>query len=446
MEPRNPSDLNFELVPNVEPGYYGFRVPVADSTRAPGSYLAAGTTFAAAGIPTRARINEGLRAYVFTHFTEAAPGWKWANFARALPTIPIQEDGLDLELWGPAHRSSYLDLASNTRPDRGDLFSISSSTINWTWADGSEAITWANGSEAITQTGQEFVHDVQEQQLGPDSTRVVVTTVPSNTLVITETSIDESSGEAIDRTTTYTLSATKPAGASVGDDGYGTTVDRVSHNLWKSTRAKLHGLPTAANPRTWADKESMYWPPVLVHYEFQSIRNPNRNISDPWFEKKLFTYMKEGYSAPVDVDVVEWWQKEEPAALDQAPMVPTRIYIAGMFQTINIPECLHGEFVYTEAVHRIRDRNPNTTDYESVHEDITLEWRIGPTGGDDGANLFFAPATGNADWPETYKVQEVIPEAGGFRIRQKTFHRPDVEVELSVTSLGRPSYYERLHT
>ncbi len=365
--------------------------------------VAGTTTVTATGtnglkLPTAGRPHSSYDNYIYTHLSPAATaGYFRLNFVDTFPTTPLVMEDID-PVWGKVRTHTYVALTSSAIPDVADEFI----------------------------TGR-YVLRVGEQQLSGDVCIVTVTTVGALTVSQTDSPVDMESGESYTRTKTWTLAATQPAGAGIGADGVYTTVEQLSHRLWLSTTQPSSFVPTLSGAaitsltgaKSRLTTDSMYWPPVLESYRFDSVMNPIDPFSDSCrYELQFTPKIRNGYSGPVKCLVKEWWQATEPNAterpeLDQMDMVPVAIRFPGRLQQFSVEPTLHGVVEFSE---------PNMLGtITAIESNVTVLTGAGLV----NRKWSFA-ATTPTDWPSTFVVFKSEPRNGGFYCEQRTYYRPTI--------------------
>jgi hypothetical protein len=126
-------------------------------------------------------------------------------------------------------------------------------------------------------------------------------------------------------------------------DGTQRTGSQLSADWYSVEVAQLVGgtMDSATGVLTvhsYATNDNFYWPPVLKSY--QELSWQRRDGGKDTFPAILFE--PEGYNGPCRNVVVQTWSKTPFVINAVLPMLPTRIYYASPFFTLNISECLHG--------------------------------------------------------------------------------------------------------
>ena len=177
MNPRTPTDGDFELLPTAEPGYWAFRVARADSVMGPDSAIAAGTTYAnCTGMSTRPRLDL-WGGYVAAQTEPAGGGSIWQNFVRQLPTVASISEGIDSQLWGKTFTHKYLDLIASTRPDVGDAISTASTTQFLALIGGGNLTLEDGGNPSASL--EVYVDDPARLPAGGTTDALTLTTAPN---------------------------------------------------------------------------------------------------------------------------------------------------------------------------------------------------------------------------------------------------------------------------
>lgn len=409
-DPRPVTDNQFELLPSPDLGYWQFRVARSDANLAPDSAIAAGTLYSATALVSRPLVNR-WGAYVAAQTEKADGGHTWQYFVRALPTTAAVEETLDNALWGKVWRHSYLDLLSNSRPDRGDDYSTATSAVNVTLNSGATLTLNAGGNVELQSI--RYVLDVQEQDMGQGLCKVMVDTVASKTLVVQEDGVNEVTGIKETITKTWTLSGTKPEGAGVNSSGVFTIVGREGHNLWLSTTRPVSGYPVGqANALTWDTLGRMYWPAVMKAFRWTQVWD-----SVALKFKRLLSYsMKDPYAGDVPLTIAKWWQKDEFVIPVPADLSARSIQVRGHLNSFVIPECLHGPFYYLEQNYIAETVGVPT------YRNVMMSW--------------WFTSTPNTDWPATFTRISQEPRNGGFDVTQETFTAPPDVIGFFNTGIG----------
>ena len=407
----NVPDQSVQIVTTAEPGYDAIRVPIPMSTILPGTAIAAGTTFAAAAVPLKFRAADGWGSYVAGRRVTEPPNIVWQHFVRALPTTPTVAEAEFHPIFGRTFEHTYDDLITNSRPDRGDAFSVSTGSLSgWDGSASTGALTAWTGSagSAISLLNGRVVLDCTETDQGQGLCEVKVTTVENAEAIIEEDKgIDEETGELDTQTQTHTLTSTRPEGADTDSEGYYTLVTRQAHNWYVQTTAKgISGPVNQATAITWTktERSPVYWPPVLLSHEFVAILD-----SGSAYWHKRFNYsIKAAYTGDVKVHYSQWWQATEPQEVTAIEMLPTAIYIKREWnEVINVDPCLH----------------PAIT-VEEVAAAGLYPWTGFPDTGFYRNINYAVPATNYTDWPQEVVKMEVTPYRGGFKCLKRVIDRP----------------------
>jgi len=426
MEEAPPRDGTFQLVPSPTPGVFDFKVATHYGTPKPTSAIAAGTAYSAITndqIPSPPYKGGSWDTYVAAQSEPAGTRIFWQHFVASLPTTPIVADGMDVPIWGKTREHRFLDLITNTRPDRGDMFSTRSTTLPLDLVAGG---TWDWVSfGAIELASVRPVLMIKEEDLKQGLCAVTITTVANSTVGWNETALDEETGQLKTVSTLHTLSATAPAGSATGADGRFTTVTRQGHNHWLSLTDAASMLPTSRDAAlTWDTTGSIYWPAVLESYTFHDVIDETRTRLN-----RLLTYnLRDPYSGDVRVTVRQWRSATAETITPSPSMVPSGIKVDGNILSFSIPECLHADFNYDEQELVFIDGleyvyNPATFQYEP----ITLE-----------VFTFNFSATNVEDWPETIVRHQQKFRNGVYDHFEETFHRPDNYAASQQTVTTRP--------
>lgn len=423
MDPRTPSDGDFELLPSAEPGGWQFRVARSDAVLGPDSGIAAGTTYTAAtGMAVRPRVHI-WGAYVAAQVEPAGAGHIWQYFVRALPTLPSVAEGPLAPIWGRARRHTYLDLISATRPDRADMFSTSGTTLTLDLVAGG---TWdwvAFG--AIELSSVRPVLDVEEKDLGNGLCEVTVITVDNPSVQKNEDVVDPETGQKKVVSKIHVLHSIAPIGFGTRPDSYFAEVAAVEHNHWLMVVDRASALPMSrdAAPEVHTTGPGVYWPAVLESYLFTTLAEDDR-LS---FKKLLTTNMRDPYGGDVKI-LTRKWQSATPVTIDQpVAMIANSIKVPGHRMSFSIPECLHGDFTYSEQA------------YDASEWDGSYHIPTGKATGLVLAVLTFRfTATEQDDWPETITRIRQVFERGVYLLTEEIFHRPKNYNSSQQTFSSRP--------
>ena len=409
MDPSPPSDGDFRLVRVAEPGAWGFAIFRADTRERPASAIAAGTLFSACpGLP-QIRAQEGWKDYVAGR-SEAAEGGFWQHFVRALPTTPTVTERTD-PIFGRVYDHAYDDLTANAVADVGDFLSTAGAGAALTLLDGVTPVTLLDGVTPVTLTGSRIVRAVQTEDMGQGLNSVVVTTSANAQVSKTTDEKDEETGLLNPVTQTWTISATRPTGSPVGSDFKYTLVQPVEHNVWLATTRKASTLPASrAEALNWPTVGRLYWPAVLESYRFTQVSEDDRLT----FKQLLSYNMRDPFASDVKITVRKWAQATPLDITPPAAMTANAIRVVGHRQSFSIPECLHGDFNYSEQVITV----PNGYGY--TYDNLT--------GLFTGLNLslltFHFSATDKTDWPETIVRTEQVFQRGIYLLQEETYYRP----------------------
>lgn len=418
----NVPDQSVQIVTTAEPGYDAIRVPIPMSTIQPGSAIAAGTTFDAAAVPLKFRAAEGWGSYVAGRRVTEPPNLVWQHFVRALPTTPTVAEAEFHPVFGRTFEHTYDDLITNSRPDRGDAFSVSTGALSgWDGSASTGALTAWTGSagSAISLLNVRVVLDCTETDQGQGLCEVKVRTVENaEALIEDDKGVDEETGELIPEEATHTLTSTRPEGSAADAEGYVTLVTKAEHNWYVSTRSKaVTGPINLANALTWTKTERtpVYWPPVLLSYELLAILDEG---SAYWHKRFNYSVMA-AYTGDVKVHYSQWWQKTRPNEVTATEMLPTAISIRREWnETISIEPCLHSAITLTEDAYAGR-----------------YPWGgVPPTGFLQTIN-YSVPATNVTAWPDTVTKMESDPYKGGYKCLKRVIDKPVSTVQGITISL-----------
>lgn len=412
MDPQEPRLFETLTLPNV--AALCFVIRVADTKIRPELVPTPGTAYSACLLPTRIRVQE-WGTYVYGWPLEAPAGYSAFAFVPSLPTTPVVTPRLD-PIWGSVLDHTYYCLRSSTQLDVADT----STTI---------AVLGA------AYTSRHVIEVRPPREMSGEVIEVTVTTAASSTVTQIDKPVDRESGDSYTRTRIWNVATTAPAGAGIGTDSAFTTVDQVSHRLWLSTTQPSSFFPiltggnitTLTGARQTLTTDSMYWPPVLESYRFDSVMAEIQPGNEDLRFELLFTpKIRNGYSGPVKCVVKEWWQATEPNAterpeIDQLSLTPVAIRFPGRLQQFSVEPCLHGEVEFNEPnlLGTITAFQNNVTTIAGM-ELVNRKWT--------------AEATTPTDWPATFVVFKAVPDNGGYRCEQRTFYRPDVSGgDITVT-------------
>ena len=430
MTPIPSADQGFQIVPTAEPGYDAFRIMVPMSVVRPGTAVAAGTTFNAADVPFKHRAPEGWGDYVAGRRETAAPGYLWQNFVRALPTTPTVAEGGYHPVFGRTYIHTYDDLITNTRPDRGDAFTISTAGMYvWSGSAVGDALNYWNGAvegDAYVALDSRVVLDCVEKDLGQGLCEVkVVTTDNAQVTTVEDEGIDETSGDLVQVTLTHLLTSSRPSSSVTDSAGYYTIVTKKDHNWWLSTTRKASSLPSneaSAKRYTKIERSEVYWPDVMVDHTFLAVLD--LETSDYWHQKMFYT-IKSAYTGDVQVDYSEWWQAEEPTPPTPVEMVDTPIRIPMEWsEDISIDRCLHPEIRITEYL--TCGSIPWTGDAYFQNATYTV------------------PATPYTDWPDEVVKLDVRPMNGGYHCIKRRIKKPNTSIsgtQITKSVITNAGYY-----
>lgn len=426
MTPKPSSDTGFQIVTTAEPGYDAFRIALAMSTVKPGTAVPAGTTYTAAVLPEKFRINEGWADYVAGRREVADDGHLWQNFVRALPTTPTVAEGEFHPIFGRTYVHTYDDLIANSRPDRGDVIDVASGAALEGWngtASTGALYAWDGSAQgaALATYDVRVVLDCTENDLGQGLCEVKVRSVGNAQVIITDDEgVDEDSGVLDTVEKTHTLTGTRPESAATDATGYYTLVTRQDHNWFVSTRRKASLLPTSeaeALTETKVERSDVYWPPVLKSAEFLAVLDQGLD----YWHKDLNTLLQDAYTGDVRVDYFEWWQQTPPTVPDPTEMHQTKISIPRRWSSnVEIEACLHGEFTVSEPL--IVGRIPFAGFTDPALKDVT----------------YAVPATNYPDWPDYVIKLDVKRLRGGYHCIKRKIYKP--QAVLTGTRVGTPPW------
>lgn len=376
MNAAKQAEKKFELVPTDDPKLVGFKVALNNEFFEPSNIPNFATAYSA--WTYRNSLRSAWDSYVYVR-SEEDKGETWFHFLPSLPSTVKTTQRID-PIWGLVTVFEYLqNTTSVALPDIASAL---------------------NAYAPINTAG--YTLNAEETSIAKGLSKFVVELVASNTVTKPFERLDEDSGSIIEGYDLYTLDSLAPSSVVVQTDGSFATVDKVSHNLWKSRYDKVTALPTSyASALSWDTQDKMYWPPVLVNWSEKIVVNQDATA---W--NKLFaTSIREGYSGDVKVGKKLWWQSTPYTIPDAESMVASRIEVDGNLEHPSIRETLHGMVVYAEENY-IADLSAAVTDVR--HRMVV--WTFSPTN--------------YTDWPAT--ITRVTQEyyKGGYRCLEEVFNRP----------------------
>jgi hypothetical protein len=407
MDPAEPNLFETLRLPNV--AALCFVVRCKDNQIRPETIPAAGVAYNSADykLPTRLHI-ETWGSYKCGWPTEAPAGYSAFVFVPSLPTAPVVKPRLD-PIWGNVLDHTYYCLRSSTQLDIAETGTPVSNILGASYAS------------------RHVIAVAEPREMSGEVIEVTVTTSPTATVTQTDKLVDQETGTLYTQTKVYTVATSNPSGAAIGTDSLFTEAVQQSHRLWLSVTKPSSFIPilsgsaitSLSGARETLTTDSMYWPPVLESYSFDSVMNPIDPFADGVrFEMQFLPKIRQGYSGPVKCLVKEWWQATAPTAterpeINQLSMTPVAIRFPGRIQSFSLEPCLHGVVTFSEPqlLGTITDIQSNVTTLSGVG----LKNRT-----------WTAAATTPTDWPATYVVFKAVPENGGYRCEQRTFYRPDI--------------------
>ena len=397
MDTRPPKNYRFEIRPSVEKGKFDFRVRRNDSELGPNDAVIAGTTYALSGLSEDPAVDV-WGSYVAAGIDPGpeGSGFHWQNFVRALPTTPTITEKID-PFWGKVYDVTYLDLASNSKPNRGDFYGTR------------EAFTLQNGTAFTFQNltaftaypvGTGIVLDVIEQDKGQGLCEVMLRIPANSSITENDQVLDEESGSLISVSTTTSISSTQPEGSAPDDLGVFTESKRKEHNIYVSTTRPVSGLPLSKGAAIVVETMgSISWPAVLEGIGSVHVINS----SEVW-QNLISSSVREPYSDAVRVVKRLWQQKTVPVFDDPVAMIPTAASIKGANQTFVLPETLHTAVSFGELELVASYGGSNFYYHQMVF------WTVA--------------ATNLTDWPDTIVRLDVQYVKGMFRCEENTYFKP----------------------
>lgn len=344
MEEAPPRDGTFQPVPSATPGLWDFKVAVNYGTPRPGSKISPGTRYdAITNEQMFPRPNVDIwGSYVAAQSEPAGTRVLWQFFVPSLPTTPTVVERIDT-VWGRVYDHTYLDLDTNSKPDRADDFSTSPTVQTRTMSDGSTRTLSSGQSRTLTSTRK--VLDVKTSDLGQGLCRVIVTTASNEVVTQQDEILDEASGVMLPVTRTLTLATTKPAAAGIDTiTGLFTDVRQQEYRIWAGSTRKLSGLPASrAEAQPWTTMGNIYWPAVLAGYSITAVLDSSGN-----WERLLAYSLQEPHAGAVRVTKRRWMQYTPPSVSAPVNLIPTAISIRARDTSISIPDCLHSSFQFDE--------------------------------------------------------------------------------------------------
>jgi len=191
-------------------------------------------------------------------------------------------------------------------------------------------------------------------------------------------------------------------GRQLSDHWYAVTSETVISGTFSAGVVAVDAAP-------WETTENYYWPPVLNQFEFLDwVRKDGGTDIYP-----AVRFEPEGYNGPCRAVVTRTW-KSTPFDDVVVPQqfLPTRVYYASPFFTLNIPECLHGT-KFAQC------------DIGSGDPVYALN---------SGSKRYFS-ATNFTSWPATMTASEVqTPFRGGFLKTKVVVDRPVVPASVGWTT------------
>ena len=195
---------------------------------------------------------------------------------------------------------------------------------------------------------------------------------------------------------------TQRSGQQLSDHWYAITSEVVVGGTFSGGEVAVDSAP-------WETTENYYWPPVLNQLEFLDwVRNDGGTDFYP-----AIRFEPEGYNGPCRAVVTRTW-KSTPYTDVVVPeqFLPTRVYYACPFFTLNIPECLHG-LSYAEC-----DIGSGDPVYDV----------------NSGSRRYFS-ATNFTSWPDTMTASEVqTPFRGGFMKTKVVVDKPVAPASIGWTT------------
>lgn len=407
------------IIPGPHPDEPAFQVMVSSGVLRPSNFPAIGTAYSAVGFQNKPRIIEGWENWKFAFWEPENPESQRVGgsseilftFFKNIPSTPIAADGIELALWGPAKRWTYVTTVGSALPQRGGTFSTSSTTLNLTLNSGADLTL--NGGGTLSLNSSEFVYDAEETETRNGITKVVVTTLPINQVTRLIDTQDTDTGDIITVNETHYLTGTRPTAAPMDSSGNYELVTPVSFNIWKKESGLITALPGPGSPRTntRTGRSPIVWPAVLLSYQWLTVLR----VSLTTWEHRLSYVLGDAYTGDVVMTEEEWWQKDPPAARAPTEMLATRINIDLKWgNAIAIPDCLHSEFVAAEQL------------IAEFFPEATPRFYINSAGSITNMKEVYhrVPATNYTDWPDTVVKQDSVPYKGGYKVTRLTIYKP----------------------
>lgn len=369
-------EKKFELVPTDDPKLVGFKVALNNEFFTPDDVPNFVTAYSA--WTYRNSLRSAWDAYVYVR-TEEDKGETWFHFIPSLPSS-VKITQRNDPIWGVVTVYEYLQNTTSTQ-----LPTIAQST---------------SGYAPISTAG--YVLNAEEKPIAKGLSQFIVETVSALTVTVPFSRFDDESGGIVSGNKIYALAIGDPGTTAVDANGKFVLSNRVSHNVYEQTEDYVTALPISyVNALTWDTQDKIYWPPVLVDWEFNVVLASTLDK----FTKLLHTSIREGFSGDVNVQRKIWWQKEQYTIPAAEVMIPARISIDGNLESPSVRETLHGEFVYHEENYVA----PLDSTITSIDHKI-ITWTFG--------------STNVADWPSTITRVEQTQYKGGFKCLEEVFTRP----------------------
>ena len=456
MEEAPPRDGTFQLVPSATPGVSDFKVARNYGTPKPDFPVAAGTTYAnATNMTSRPELGGLWDSYVAAQSEPAGNRLVWQYFVASLPTTPTVASRID-PLWGPVFDHAFLDLITNTRQDRGELFELAQVALSYSTDGTTAAGAMSYSDDGTTEAGplmlnvSRMIEDVKEQDLGQGLCRVVLTTVENGVVTAAEQVLDAVSGKLVPLKTENILSPDAPAAHDLDAVREYAETAKVRHNHWLRTTRRGSGLPASrAEAVPFFTTGTILWPAVLDKYEVLRFSNDHADegYDRDWLgagnpEEQLYGHvpvisftMRKPYSTPVKMEMRRWFQVEPPEVTVDPEMLESEVKVAGRSMNFTIPECLHGSLLFEEYSYSlVRQTSPDTgTTYSyswRFHNDVS--WRF--------------TATNVTDWPATVRRFQAREVNGGYECEERIYHKPTNynTSTMLVTSAAASEFFWRV--
>lgn len=398
MDSRPPKNYRWELRPSAQKGKFDFRVRRNDSELGPNDAVIAGTTYALSGLSEQPAVDV-WGSYVAAGIDPGpeGSGFHWQNFVSALPTTPTVTEKID-PFWGKVYEVKYLDLVTNTKPDRGSFYG---SLEAFTLQNGTAFTTISLAAFQAYGSGTGLVLDVTETDKGQGLCEVSLI-IPANPLVTeTDQVVDEESGSLINLTKTTQITTTQPSGSAPNSFGIYTESKRKEHNIYETLTQPVSGLPLSrAAAIVVQSMGSISWPAVL-----EGVGNIYVIGSDEKWNNLIANSVREPHADAVKVTTRFWQQNTQPSFSDPVSLIPAAISIRAVNQSFSIPETLHSALTFQEFEYVVS--LDGGTDY--LYHQMVI-WSVS--------------ATNYTEWPATLVRLQVDFKKGMYICREQTYYRP----------------------